>query len=357
MKSAVRKGNGMQLGRRDIVGLDVGSYAVKAVQLRKTSKGWFVYSGAISEISEKENSIPSRQEANITRAILSCLRIGRIKTSNAVCSLSGTEVSIRNFDFPVLPEDELETAVLLEARQVCPFTTTDIAVDYHLIPNGTQRSRGYLVAATNKQVNNIAKLIKKAKLNCTMIDADALAILNCFTEIEKPEPDHGTAILNIGNHHTTMVIEGGNGWPFVRNLTYAVDDLVKQIALEHNTTPDSVKKMLEDESSEIPSEIYESLMRITEEFVRDIEKTMLFFSTQENSFDIRKILICGGASLYHEIVRLLREMLPVEAMLWNPFEKMRCLGIKSHKGILLKKVLNKKGPAMVVAAGLAMRTM
>jgi type IV pilus assembly protein PilM len=343
-------------GRRDIAGLDIGSYSVKVVQLRRTRKGWFVYAGAIAEINEKSVDTPARHESNIVHAIQNCLRLGGIKTNYTVCSLGGPEVAIRNFDFPLLPDDELETAVLLEARQVCPFTTTDIAVDYHLIPNGTQRSRGYLVAATNKQVGNIASLVKKARLNCAMIDVDALALLNCFTEIENPEPDHGTAILNIGNNHTTMVIEGKSGWPFVRNLSYAVEDVIKQIAKEHGDTPDSVKKILTDETKEIPSEIYESLMKFTEEFVRDIEKTQLYYSTQENSFDIRRILICGGAALYHEIVKLLGNMLPVESVLWNPFEKMRCHGVKNHKGILLKNVLKKNGPAMVIAAGLAMRT-
>lgn len=347
----------MQLGHRDIVGLDIGSYAVKTIQLRKTSKGWSFYSGAITEIGGKAGDTSSRIEANIVRAILTCLRLGAVKTNYAVCSLGGPDIAIRNFDFPLLPEDELETAVLLEARQVCPFTTIDIAVDYCLIPNGTQRTRGYLVAATNKHVKNIASIVTKAKLHCAMVDADALAILNCFTEIEKPGNDHGTAILNIGNHHTTMVIEGRNGWPFVRNLTYAADDVIKLIADEHNTSPAAVKNMLSDESKEIPSEIYESLMKYTEEFVREIEKTLLYFSTQENSFDIHRILICGGAALFREVVRLLKEMLPVESSLWNPFEKMRYHGVKNHKGILMKNVLKKSGPAMVVAAGLAMRTM
>ncbi|MBN1975641.1 MAG: pilus assembly protein PilM [Sedimentisphaerales bacterium] len=346
----------MQFGRRDIVGLDIGTYAVKLVQMRKSAKGWFVTAGAIVEIGASDSDVPSQHEANITRAILTALRLAGVNTSYAVCALGGNEIAIRNFDFPPLPDDELDTAVLLEARQVCPFTTTDIAVDYHLIPNGSDRSRGYLVAATNKQIKNVTRIAKKARLNCVMMDADALALLNCFLEIERPGPDHGTAILNIGNNHTTMVIEGKGGWPFVRNLNYAAEEVIKKISDEHNVAPASLHKMLMDETNEIPSEIYESLMKETEEFVRDIEKTLLYYSTQENSFSIQKVLVCGGASMYQEIVKLLGNMLPVETVLWNPFEKMKCQWNKNTKGILLKNVLKKNGPAMVVAAGLALRS-
>ena len=339
----------MQFGHRDVIGLDIGSYAVKLIQMRKSSKGWSIAAGAIVDIIEKDPANLNKHETNVINAIENCIRLAGVKTNYAVCALGGPEVAIRNFDFPVLPVDELETAVLLEARQVCPFTTTDIAVDYHVIPNGKERTRGYLVAATNKQVSNITRLTKRAKLSCTLIDADALALLNCFMEIEKPGPEHGTAILNIGNNHTTMVIEGKSGWPFVRNLNYAAEEVIKQIAEEHSVTTDNIRKILMDETNEVPSEIYESLLKITEEFVRDIEKTLLYYSTQENSFSIQKILICGGASLYQEIIKLLSHMLPVEIVLWNPFDK-------NTKGILLKNVLKKNGPAMVVAAGLAMRT-
>lgn len=345
----------MQLGRRDILGLDIGTFSIKAIQLRNTGSGWSVLAGAMVEIGEKGAGTPTKHEANLIGAITNCVNIAGIKTNYAVCSLGGNDVAIRNFDFPNIPADELDTAVVLEARQVCPFATTDIAVDYTLVPNAAGRSKGYLVAATNNQVKNLEKLAKKARMHCAMIDADALALLNCFTEVEKPENDHGTAILNIGNHHTTLVVEAKSGWPFVRNLNYAADDVIKKIAEEHSLRSDSVIKMLADETKELPAGIYESLMRLTEPFVSDIEKTLLFFSTQENSFAIRKILVCGGASLYQEIVKMLGNMLPVETVLWNPFEKMKCHGINNSKRILLKNVLKKNGPAMAVAAGLAMR--
>ena len=48
-------------------------------------------------------------------------------------------------------------------------------------------------------------------------------------------------------------------------------------------------------------------------------------------------------------------MLPVEISLWNPFEKMGFPRGRNTKSVLLKNILKKSGPALVVAAGLAMR--
>ena len=60
--------------------------------------------------------------------------------------------------------------------------------------------------------------------------------------------------------------------------------------------------------------------------------------------------------MYKDVVTLLSDMLPIELELWNPFDKMYSHASRNHKGVLLKNILKKKGPAMVIAAGLAMRT-
>jgi Tfp pilus assembly PilM family ATPase len=47
----------------------------------------------------------------------------------------------------------------------------------------------------------------------------------------------------------------------------------------------------------------------------------------------------------------LNNHLPAAVVLWNPFEKIRCEADRS-----CEEILQKNGPAMAVAAGLAMRS-
>jgi type IV pilus assembly protein PilM len=345
----------LKLVHKDVIGIDIGSHAVKAVQLSKDRDNWSVTSAAIAEISEKGTSTPSRHETNTVRAIQNCMRIINAKTRLAVLSLGGPEVAVRNFDFPLLPPEEMEKAVLLEAKQVCPFTTTDITVDYNVIPNGRNRTRGYFVASTNKLLKNKMRLAKKARLNCTLMDIEALAMLNCFTETEKPKDNHGTAILNIGNLHTTLAIEGKRGWPFVRNMNYSGKEVIKQIADKNDTSPESVMKIFFGEPQEIPPGIHESLVQTTDKLIGEIHKTVRYYGAQENSFDIERMLLCGGFALFDKFVELLKDGLTIKIELWNPFENMQCQS-QILKGVLLKNIVRKNGPAMAIAAGLAMRS-
>jgi type IV pilus assembly protein PilM len=274
----------------------------------------------------------------------------------AICSVGGPQVAVRNFEFPAVHPDETENAVLLEAKQVCPFNTDDIAFDYRLIPASNGKTRGYLVVADNKLIKSRIRLAKKARLDCALMDVDGLALLNCFNELKKSGDSRGAAILNIGSQYTTVAIESSDGWPFVRYLNYAGESIIQAIAKENNESPESVEKILSGEAKEVPENIRQSLAKACERLITDITNTVRYYGAQGRSSDIQKILVCGGFALFAELVELLDRQLPMKVQLWNPFEKMRCHVGRNHRVALVKSILRKNGPAMAVAAGLAMRS-
>ena len=343
------------LGRKEVMGVDIGSFAVKIVQLRKASNHWVVTAAGIVDISQKGLDNPGRKETNSARAVHNCMRLSGIKTKLAVCGVGGAEVAVRNFEFPIIPEEQVERAIMLEAKQVCPFNTDQIAVDYRLIPDGDGKTRGYLVVATDRLIKSMVRVTSRAHLNCALMDVDGLALLNCFNELEKPEKNHGTAIMNIGSHYTTLVVERDGGWPFIRNLNYAGDSIIEGIAAENDMTPDAVKAMFFGNPKEITASIQKSFERACSRLINDITKTVRYYGAQGQSSDIRKILVCGGFALFGKLVKILDSSLPMDVKLWNPFEKMRCHVGRNHRGVLVKSILRKNGPAMAVAAGLAMR--
>jgi type IV pilus assembly protein PilM len=344
------------LGRRDVVGVDIGSFAVKLVQLHKAGTSWLVTAAGIVDISEKGTDNPGRKETNSSRAVHNCVRLSGISTKCAVCAVGGAQVAVRDFEFPPIPAEQIERAVFLEAKQVCPFNTDQIAVDYHLMADADNKTKGYLVVATDNVVKSMVRLVNRVHLDCVLMDVDGLALLNCFNELEKPQENHGTAILNIGSSNTTFAVEGDDGLPFIRNLSYAGDNIIEGIAAENEMTPDAVRAMFSGETKEIPANIQDSFGRACNRLINEINKTVRYYAAQERSSDIRKILVCGGFALFGELVKILDNNLPMDVALWNPFEKMRCYVGRNHRGALVKNIVRKHGPALAVAAGLAMRT-
>ncbi len=368
--------------KTELLGLDIGSSAVKVVRLRKDDAGYTVTAADIAEIAPapslseangwvKDNN--NHRKINTVKAICECLESTGRKMKLAVCGLSGPEVAVRNFEFPSLSTSEIDGAVSFEASQVCPFNAADSVVDYHLIPNGDDKTRGILVAATNALIKNKVQLTKESALKCVLMDVEGLALLNCFNGLADESEKSTTAILNVGGSGTTVAILGRNGWPFIRDMTFAGDNIIKQIAADKGMSTQDVKGILsgsgsadlrQDESGNstasqielqtVPSEtggVHDSLEKACRKLIVDVSKTLRYYAAQEQSRPVEKIFVCGGFALTKGFIELLNSQLGVETVLWNPFEKIRC-DTAQH----LSDICSRRGPALAVAAGLAMRS-
>lgn len=345
----------LKLEQYTVFGLDIGSFSVKIVQLRKDGQDWVVTAAGAAEIPDGMEEDKTRREINIVKAIRKCFGSAGIATKFAVYGVCGPEVAVRCFKFPALPNEEIHGAVTLEASQVCPFNIEEGAVDYQLIPNETGSVTGVLVAATNKLIDKKNRLVQDAELNGTLVDADGLALLNCFTESEKNYTNKTIAILNVGSVFTTLAIIGNNSLPFVRDIAYAGNDIIEQVAAEHNLSREIVSGILagssDKDNGQTAPQLGDSLARACKKLITDVTETLRYYAAQDKSTLVEKIFICGGFSLVEGFVELFNSNFPAPVVLWNPFEKMRCEADRT-----CMDVLQKNGPAMAVAAGLAMRS-
>ncbi|MHC4740849.1 MAG: pilus assembly protein PilM [Planctomycetota bacterium] len=342
-----------------VVGLDIGLSSVKAVSLQKDNGGGYaVTSCGFAEIPTTDTEEENRRKklASIVRTIRECLDMSGARARYAVCGLSGPEVAVRDFTFPPLPPEEVEGAVRLEASQVCPFNTEDSAVDYQLISNGGTDIRGILVAATNALIKSKQFLAKEAALDCALMDVDGLALLNCFRELETPVPGQAAAILNVGGSYTNLAIVSDNGWPFVRDMISVGDEIVKKMASDKDIPVKTIRQVLSGASKMDKAQYLNSLEQASKRLVADIAETLRYYDTQKRAEPLEKIYVCGDFALAEGFIDVLNKQLPVETVLWNPFDKIRCDTGRGHRGLLQKGLLQKSGPAMAVAAGLAMRT-
>jgi len=332
-----------------VVGLDIGLSSVKAVSLQRQDGGYVATTCGIAEIPTNGTNGSNRRKqlANIVRTIRECLDMSGAKSSFAVCGVSGPEVAVRDFAFPSIPSEEVEGAVRLEASQVCPFNTEDSTVDYQLISNGRDDIRGILVAATNALIKSKVYLAGEASLNCALVDVDGLALLNCFRELET---------LNVGGSYTNLAIVSDNGWPFVRDMISVGDDIVRKMAAEKDLPVTTIRQILSGNSEIDQSEYDQSLEQASKKLVADITETLRYYDTQKKAEPLEKMFVCGDFALADGFIEILNRQLPVETVLWNPFDKIRCDTGRNHKGLLQKNILKKSGPAMAVAAGLAMRS-
>ncbi len=333
-------------------GLDIGSSSVKLLQLQKDQTGRYgVTAAAFADISTDGRVDKAEAEVNTVNAIRECLQLTGIESRSAVCGVSGPEVAVRDFKFPPLSPEELEGAVALEAGQACPFHISESVVGHQILSSMPEGVSGVLVAAMRGLVNDKVRFAGNAQVNTVLMDVDGLAILNCFTQTQGRMPGQTVTILNIGSSCASLAILGEGNWPFVRDILHAGDSIIAEIANKKSLSREKVKEILCTEgfnSGQLgPQDV---LAGACQKLIADVTDTLRYYTAQQKTAFIDRIFVCGGFALVKGFIEFIGMQLPAKPVLWNPFDKIT---IQSEQ---YKNVLEKNGPAMAVAAGLAMRS-
>ena len=343
----------LDIKRDEMLGLDIGSFAVKMVQLRKEHAGYSVVAAAKVDIDIDKGSETNSIDISFVRAVQECLQLSAAQTQYAVCGVCGPEVAVRRFNFPLLPKDEIQNAIMLEAAQVCPFNFSESVVDYQIVPNGKDSIRGILVAATDRLVQKKRWFAQEVSLRTVLMDVDGLALLNCLENCNSQTKGGKVAILNVGGSFTTLAIADNDNLPFIRDIGFAGSDIVGNIASHLGVESAIVHKNLcgsKDSTTGDKLNLKNALPFACQKLIEDVSETLRYYSANEKVL-VDQIYISGGFALVDGFVDLLKRSFPANVQVWNPFETFAG-SVPAH----LTDFLKKQGPSMAVAAGLAMRT-
>jgi len=340
-----------------MVGLDIGSGSVKLLGLRPSSSGWTATCAAWSDIEPTEDK--AQRHSHTLKAIQACFsEVPAQFARYAVCGLSGPDAAVRGFAFPKMPEDETEKAVKFEAQQVCPMDMRNSVLDYQLMHSvGTdeesqKKHSGILVAGTEQAVNERCRLVKEAGAKTVLVDADGLAALNCLSELENLDDYRTLALIDMGRLFTNVIVLGSNGLPFVRDLNTGSDALIEQICQAAGRDAETVRNCLWGRTNEpMPDDILMAIHHAVRPLIMSINETLRFYANQEKGTFAEKVFLCGGAALVRPLAELLGEALPTNVTVFDPFQTIRV-----DAAVTGAQMLKTRGPAFVVAAGLAMRT-
>ena len=153
---------------KSVIGLDIGSSAVKAVELKPVGKGYKVLAFGIESVppdSIVDGAIIDGTA--VADAIKRLFENKALKSKEVAASLSGNAVIVKKISLPVMTEAELAESIYWEAEQYIPFDIQDVNLDYQILDAGTgPDSKGtmdvLLVAAKKEKIADYTGVIAQA---------------------------------------------------------------------------------------------------------------------------------------------------------------------------------------------------
>ena len=341
-----------------VVGLDIGSSAVKAVELRPAGKGYKVVAFA-SEPVPPDSIVDGAiiDGSAVADAIRRVFEHKAFKTRDVAASLSGNAVIVKKIQLPVMTEAELAESIYWEAEQYIPFDIQDVNLDYQILDPGTgPDSKGtmdvLLVAAKKEKIADYTGVIAQAGRTPVVVDVDAFALQNAYEMNYGPDANTVVVLLNAGASAININILTGDQSLFTRDISTGGNAYTEAVQKELNLPFETAEQLKKGQPVEGVSfeDAKPVLHAMTENVLLEIQKTFDFFKATASSDRIDRILLSGGASRTDGFAHALEERFgsPVEP--FDPFKKVtldaKKLGVDQPEMV---------APTAAVALGLALR--
>jgi type IV pilus assembly protein PilM len=343
---------------KSLVGLDIGSSAVKAVELKPAGKGYKVTAfGAESVPPDSIVDGAIIDAAAVADAIRRLFEGQKIQTKEVAASLSGNAVIVKKITLPVMTEAELAESVYWEAEQYIPFDIQDVNLDYQILDpgdaaNGKATMDVLLVAAKKEKIADYTGVIAQAGRTAVVVDVDVFALQNAFEVNYGIQPGQVVVLLNAGASATNINILQGEQSVFTRDISIGGNAYTEALQKELNLPFEDADQLKRGEPVDGMTfeEARPVLRAVTENVMLEIQKTFDFFKVTAASDRIDRIVVSGGASRAEGFLEMLTERFEAPVELFDPFKNVSFDAKRFHADAAAGVA-----PTAAVAVGLALR--
>jgi type IV pilus assembly protein PilM len=354
--------------KNQLVGLDIGSHAIKLVELDDSKKGMILKNFGIIGLPQDAIVEGAIKEMEIvSSAIKTLYKNLKVKNKNVATSISGYSVIVKKISIGRRDESELDTTIQEEAEQYIPFDINDVNLDYEILTGLEPETEGeteegereksdlmdvMLVAAKKDIVEDYVGLLHLTGLNPVVLDVDAFAIQNAF-EINSEEDTGCYAIVNVGSEELGInAIKDGTSI-FTRDSSYGGFQINEAIMSKFGISYEEAERMKlgETKPDKDMGALEEIFTSVISGWVSEIKRALDFLATTYPDETIEKIYISGGSCRipgFKKYVALETDI-PVEEL--NPFANLQI-----NEKVFDPKYLGYMAPQAAVAVGLALRS-
>ena len=340
--------------KKDIVGVDIGSSAVKLVQLRELKGGFQLLNVGMLPLPAQaivDNTL--MDSSSIVETVKALLVSLGIKAKDAACSISGNSVIIRKISLPLMSVEELEDQIQWEAEQYIPFDINDVNVDFQILSPDEQdpsKMNVLLVASKKDIINDYQAVFAEAGLKLVVVDVDCFAVQNAYENSYSPEFNEVVALVNIGASIINLNIVRGGVSLFTRDVQMGgnlyTEEIQKQFGL--HTEEAELLKLTTEGSEDL--RLKETVQRLNETVAVEMRRSLDFYNSTAGDDRITKVYLSGGAARTAMLMEVVQQRLSLPVEILNPFSKV----VVNEKEFDLG-YLEQIAPLMAVAVGLATR--
>lgn len=334
------------------VGVDIGTYAIKAVELKKKGSSYEVQRAA-SVLNSIGKVLPVDQKgrAALVEQIYQFFQEYHFPMSGVNIAIPESYVSTKIISMPPLTDAELASAIGWQAEQYIPIPQEKLQLEYQVLFRPSKGSkdnmRVLLVGVEKDVIEQFSTLFVEAGIEIGALETQTLAL---FRALSFQKPDVPTLFVHIGASAMDFIVCKDGELAFVYShpnggalLTRSLErglGFESQQAEEYKRTYGLNEQQLE-------GKLYQVMYPVFKSFVGEVQKAVQYFGNEHPGSPVKRIVCSGGTALLPNFIPLLASTLGEEVSLFSPFGNMTMgQGLQVNEGDM---------PTYSVAVGLALR--
>lgn len=342
---------------KSVVGLDLGSSVVKAVEISLDGPEPVITGFARVEIP------PGGSQSE---AVATAFKEGRFRTKRVVTSVSGQSLVVRYVPMMRMPEAELRQAIRFETDKYLPFDLSEVVLDCQPLKRspaggatdgegkGGEQMTVLLAACKTAAIEEKIQLLQAQGLTPIAIDVDLFALANAWElcglpteELEEGE-QRAIALVDVGSTRTSINVLCGGESCFSREINIGGADMTQAVARRLGVElfeAEAIKRASQQHELEVNT----AIAPVLEDLVSELSLSLDYVEHHEG-VHVGEILLSGGGVLAPGAAAYIEQATGRTARAWNPLEGLRIDGSRVDT-----EQLEAWASTLVVAVGLASR--
>ena len=304
-----------------VVGVDIGSASVRAVELSK-SVGNAPTVIRFHEVPLLAGSVRRGEVLDVSTVAMAMKRLwseGRFTTKNVVLGMGGPRVLSRDLSMPKGPLVQIKAALPFHVGDMLPVPVSEALLDFYPISEEFSDSgpviKGLLIAAIKEAVSANVSAVTEAGLRAAQVDLTPFALARAFT------PVRGStglaAIISIGANSTNVVVVQDGVPQFVRIIAAGGEDITETIATELQVArpnAEQIKRQVGlgavglDATQQAAVAVAQE---VATQLLISLRDTLSFYVQSHPQSEFDRIILTGGGSHLVGLAPALRQLIAV----------------------------------------------
>lgn len=287
-------------GDTEFFGLDIGTTAVRLVELHNSGKSKALVKYAFVPLEQNiALSESAADQQKLAQAIKDLVDQSNVITKNVAVGLPSQRVFTTVVDIDRLNENEIAKTIQYQADSLIPTPMAESKIDWAVVGESSKNKdkiEVLLTSVTNAFIESRLDMLESIGLNVIAFEPDAMALSRAVIPFDTTAPQ---MVIDIGNRATDMIVSVAGAPRLARSIPTGSEAIIRAATQNLNIDDKQAQQFVNKfglSKDKLDGQIYNAIIGTIDILVTEMDKSIKFFQARYPELKIERIIMTGGAS-------------------------------------------------------------